>query len=446
MTCLDDIRLCLEGAVPSVIATCDADGVPNLSYVSQVHYVDERHVALTFQFFNKTHCNLAANPQATVYLIHPETAAQYRLALLYRHTETTGVLFAGLEAKLAGIASHTGMTDVFRLKGADIYRVLDIECVSAGNGALGTVRRPLLPPLRKVLDAVNECRDVAALLDATVQGVTRQFGVEQVMLLLLDETGSVLYTVASTGYVQSGIGAEIPLGCGIIGVCARERVPIRIAFGATEYCYADAIRAQTANAGFDQLETAIPFPGLQRPASQLAVPLSCGEQLFGVLYVESAQSLRFGYDDEDALAAVGLLFANRYQLLRQAAYTAAASPGVTAPVSVLQGQPVLVRYFPANHSVFLNQDYLIKGVAGAIFWRLLQLYHDEGREEFTNRELRLDGSLGLPEVSENLESRLVLLQRRLQERTDFLAIEKTGRGRFRLRLQRPVRLCIESAA
>lgn len=451
MTTLEDIRLCLEGAVPSVIATCDADGVPNLSYVSQVHYVDSRHVALTFQFFNKTHHNIAANPQATVYLTHPETAAQYRVALLYRHTETDGPLFASLKAKLAGIASHTGMADVFRLKGADIYRVLDIEKVLDGDSRAELPRQNPLPGLRTIAQTINDCGDLAQLFDVTLKGLSQQLGIEQALLLLLDECGSVLYTVASVGYAQSGVGAEVPIGCGLIGVCARERIAIRIAFGASEYRYSDAIRQHTTRAaGVDLLETSIPFAGLEQPASQLAVPLLAGDALVGVLYVESAQVRRFGYDDEDALTTLGLLFANRYRMLQHSDTSTArsAAPDVTDKDTVdtdaQKGLPVPVRYFPANHSVFLNQDYLIKGVAGAIFWRLLQQYHYEGREEFTNRELRLDPALGLPELSENLESRLVLLQRRLAERANFVAIEKVGRGRFRLKLSRPVRLYVES--
>jgi adenylate cyclase len=130
----------LRGRRPSVIATCAPDGTPNVAYLSQVHYVDDRHVALTFQFFNTTRKNILANPRATVQVVDPVTAAHYRLHCEYLRTETEGPLFENMKAKLAGIASHTGMSKVFHLLGSDVYRVLAIEHVFGAAPAPGTRR------------------------------------------------------------------------------------------------------------------------------------------------------------------------------------------------------------------------------------------------------------------------------------------------------------------
>ena len=91
-----------------------------------------------------------------------------------------------------------------------------------------------------------------------------------------------------------------------------------------------------------------------------------------------------------------------------------------------------VRFFAVDGSTFLDGDYVIKGVAGRILWALLAQYERDGREDFTNKEVRLDPTLELPEFRDNLESRLILLKRRLDERSAPIRIEKTGRGRFHL--------------
>ena len=45
--------------------------------------------------------------------------------------------------------------------------------------------------------------------------------------------------------------------------------------------------------------------------------------------------------------------------------------------------------------------------------------------------------MGLPDISDNLEARLVLLQRRLIEQGACVQMTKTGRGRFSISVSRP---------
>jgi hypothetical protein len=120
--------------------------------------------------------------------------------------------------------------------------------------------------------------------------------------------------------------------------------------------------------------------------------------------------------------------------------TATDRASAAATETASEERPVQVKYYRDDESVFLDNEYLIKGVAGGILWRLLQHYKDEQRVDFSNREIRLDQTLALPDIKDNLEARLILLRKRLEERCDFLRIEKTARGRFRLVVSRPLSL------
>ena len=88
---LDTIRECLEGVIPGHIATCDGEGMPNLAYLSQVQFIDNDHVALSYQFFNRTRQNILAGSPVRLMLTSHLTGAQYRLALAYLRTETAGL-------------------------------------------------------------------------------------------------------------------------------------------------------------------------------------------------------------------------------------------------------------------------------------------------------------------------------------------------------------------
>ncbi len=439
---LHSIRPALEGAVPAVIATCARDGTPNVSYISEVHYVDPEHVALSFQFFSKTRQNVLENRRATLIVIHPDTGAQYRLAVHYLRTEESGPLFECMKAKLAGIASHSGMTGVFRLRGSDVYRVDSITEACAGS--IPPVAPPVnyIAPLRAAVTRMAGAPDLAALFDNLLDCLRDGFGIGHAMVLMSDPAGERLYTVASRGYSQSGVGAEIHPGDGVIGAAALARTPIRISHATSEFGYGRAARELAASRGLVAgMVDEIPFPGMPESQSQIAVPMLAGGHLVGVLFAESPATGKFGYEEEDALCVLASVVANSADLYEAAPDPAddqhrAAQPHSAAPA----GAPVRIRRYAENDSIFVDEDYLIKGVAGAILWRLARGYAEEHRTEYSNRELRLDPSIRLPDLSENLEARLILLQRRLEERCPALGIEKTGRGRFRFCVRRPIQL------
>ena len=196
---LGAIRPCLEGAIPAVMATCAADGVPNVAYISQVYYVDERHVALSFQFFNKTRQNILANPYASVLVLHPVTAGFFRLHLRYLRTETEGPLFEGMKAQLAGIASHSGMANVFRLLGSDVYEVQTIEAVAGEPLPAPPARCGMLQVVRRCSEQLSRCTTLDDLLNAALAVLTDSLAVRHAMVLMLDPLTQRLYTVASCG-------------------------------------------------------------------------------------------------------------------------------------------------------------------------------------------------------------------------------------------------------
>ena len=438
---LENIRECLDGSIPGHIATCDTDGIPNLAYLSQVQFIDNAHVALSYQFFNRTRQNILAGSPVRLLVTSHLTGAQYRLMLRYLRTETSGPLFEQMKAKLAGIASHSGMSGVFHLLGSDIYQVLDIEQIPGATVAPPPLPVNYLTALRRSTVRLAACSNLDCLLDTALACLSDEFGIGHVMLLMHDDARQRLYTLASRGYPESGVGSEIPVGAGVIGICARERTPIRIGFMTSEYAYGRAVRDSIAADGQgDTLETAIPLPGLPDARSQLAVPITAFGQLLGVIYAESLSDLYFGYDEEDALVSFAAQLGLAIHYHQQTEELADETPGtetVTAPVA---GPPLVVRHFPANDSVFLDDDYLIKGVAGAILWSLLTDFTERRRTCFTNKGLRVDSRIRLPDISDNLEARLVLLRRRLDERAAGIQLTKTSRGRFSLSVNRPLQL------
>ncbi len=447
---LATLRACFEGAIPAVVATASLDGTPNITYLSRVHMVDGERLALSNQFFSKTSRNLAENPRASVLLIDPTTYEQYRLEVVYERTERRGPVFERLRADVDALAALQGMQDVFKLRAADIYRVLHIERVLSAADRDATSIEPRstraddtqpTARLAELSARLGRCPDLDTLVGATVEGLRDTLGYEHVLLMLLDETGTALYTIASAGYEEEGIGSEVAVGEGVVGLAAARCVPMQVGNLGQMRKYSRSLRASYEARGMGPGHE-IPVPGLADARSGIAVPAMALGQLVGVLVVESARPVAFDDTDVALLTTVAGTVATAVETARarDRADEARADQPAEVPNQQLLAGSTRVRFYEVDGSTFVDGDYLIKGVAGRILWSLLGQHEREGRVDFTNKEARLDPALELPEFRDNFESRLILLKRRLDERGAPIRISKTGRGRFRLDVDTELRL------
>ena len=144
--------------IPATICTCSREGTPNLTYLSIVHLLDTHHVGLSYQFFNKTRTNILENPRAQVLVVSPETSGQYRLDLQYLRTETEGPSFERMKIRLDAVASQSGMSGIFKLRGVDVFEVLDCRPVISEFRAEAAQKRRLFGGTRFLHRAVERLR------------------------------------------------------------------------------------------------------------------------------------------------------------------------------------------------------------------------------------------------------------------------------------------------
>jgi hypothetical protein len=432
-----EIEPCFQGVVPSYLATCSAAGEPNLMCVSIVHLLGPTRVGVSCQFLNKTLQNLRETGHAQITVLHPQTSAEYELDLRFERLVQSGPQFDKMAATLAGIASQSGMTGTFALAGVAELEVLAWRSTSperTSQEQASTGRDDPIARLERISAALELASDLDSLLDRTFAVLEQELGLAHGFLLWAEGEAERLYTIASHGFDQAHFGAEIAFGEGVYGMVAARRTASRTGSMSRERLMMKAVARESEQRDATQLA----LPGLPNAESSVAVPLLRGEQCLGVLCFQSAQAGAFTESCEKTLLIVARQLAAMVALL--------GAPTKEIEVSAKRG-PVggralvtRVKFFESDGSIFVDDDYLIKGVAGRILWRVLSNYASDQRDEFSSKEIRLDPDIGLPAIKDNLEARLIALRKRLQERTGALGIEKTGRGRFRLEVRRELLL------
>jgi adenylate cyclase len=279
---------------------------------------------------------------------------------------------------------------------------------------------------------------VAKLLDA----VLSVFEFQHAMILLSDAARGVLAAADAIGYNQNLVGAEVPLSVGLIGQAAASGSTLRINDLSRMRRMGEAI---TETSPEDPFRKEVPLPGLADAMSQIAIPLIVSSAIQGVLFVESKE--RFAFDNSvtsglEILARhAALLLALNELLADEAVALPSRRALATTDTSDLSIDAV---YHNFDHSIFIARRYVIKGVAARILLHMLQRGLASTDFEFTNRELRASLSNVLPEFKDNLETRLLLLRRRLDELELPLRLLRTGRGKLLLEIRGRLNLVVEN--
>jgi hypothetical protein len=333
---------------------------------------------------------------------------------------------------LSATSAQAGLEKVMALRSADVYEVLDCRRVPAPEDVPTTPAEDKSPPGRDRLAAAARLAaeiaaqtDADAMLDQTLKGLSDEFAFEHTMLLVCDEGEGRLTAIGSHGYTSAGVGAEVAFGDGIIGMAGASRRSIRI----SDMSRAQRIVAAVRMTSEVEAERIIPQPGLACPQSQLATPMLSHGRLRGVLFAEAEQRFAFSREDEAAMEIIAAQLATGLRLVE---LESREGTGLSDRQKRRAGGDISpsfhVKYYAYDDSIFIDGAYLIKGVPGRLLHYFLTGFVKETRSEFTNREIRLDPALRLPEIKDNLETRLILLRRRLDERRAPVRIERPARG------------------
>ena len=153
--------------------------------------------------------------------------------------------------------------------------------------------------LGEIFSQIRGYMELDAILNLILKQLDHYFGFHYSMILLRGK-GNFLKVVASYGYEVAGIGAKVEIGKGVIGTAAKRKKLVRM--GNINLSLMYVLAGETVEN--PENEIVIKLPGLQKPRSQVAIPLLNKDELIGVLTVESDQVNLFKEEDEQIITLI----------------------------------------------------------------------------------------------------------------------------------------------
>ena len=167
--------------------------------------------------------------------------------------------------------------------------------------------------IERVASQISKTLNLDAIAKTMLISMEEYFGFKHSMILLLDGSESVLKVIATHGYKEEGIGAEVKIGVGVIGMVAKKKKLMRMANLGAQKQYMQAIKQQIQPSEETSVLDVTNLPGLKNAESQVAIPMLMEDELIGVFSVESDQVNIFDKSDELIIKILANQTANALQ-------------------------------------------------------------------------------------------------------------------------------------
>ena len=167
--------------------------------------------------------------------------------------------------------------------------------------------------IERVASQISKTLNLDSIAKTMLISMEEYFDFKHSMILLLNSSESALKVIATHGYKEEGIGAEVKIGVGVIGMVAKKKKLMRMANLGAQKQYMQAIKQQIQPSEDTVVAEEISLPGLKNAESQVAIPMLMEDELIGVFSVESDQVNIFDKSDELIIKILANQTANALQ-------------------------------------------------------------------------------------------------------------------------------------
>lgn len=148
----EEMKPALMGVVPATLITSSKEGIPNITNISRVWYVDSNHVAVANHMLKKSVLNLQENPYAFIRTMDTTSFSTWELELEYIGSRSDGEIFAEMKKQYDVLSMMLESKMPITVNCAELFTVVSARICEEENSHLRLLTEtyhPILEQLEK---------------------------------------------------------------------------------------------------------------------------------------------------------------------------------------------------------------------------------------------------------------------------------------------------------